>query len=164
MTLLLAFSHHILLGNFTVAHNYSVLFDGIFISVIGGYFLGEFLIKEKRINIKGIGIGILLALCVSQYYYINRPGDFSQNGDLYSNYKDIGDFMRKNSTEKDVLFTINLNEKPAPQIIYYAKRNFYQKNSMKEVREIINNRSIKSAKIFTIEKMKIKKLETITSE
>lgn len=164
ITISLAFSHHILLGNFTAAHNYSVLVDGIFISVLGGILFNEFLSSLASFRTKFIGVLLLFTMCIGQYYFINRPGETSQNGDSYSNYQDIGDYMRINSTKDDVLFTIGLDEKPAPQVIYYAKRNFYQLNDLKEVQKIINEKSIKRAKVFTIKNMKVQKLESIIAQ
>lgn len=164
ITILLAFSHHILFGNFTIAHNYSVLVDGIFISVLGAILFNELFYSISSLTNRTIGVVLLFTMCIGQYYFINRPGETSQNGDLYSNYQDIGDYIRINSTKDDVLFTIGLDEKPAPQVIYYAKRNFYQLNDLKEVQKIIDEKSIKRAKVFTIKNMKVQKLESIIAQ
>ena len=157
----LAFSHHILLGNFTIAHDYSVLVDGIFISVFGGIMMAEFYIQKRGNYIRYIGVGGVFVLCILQYYVINRPGEISQNGDQYNNYQKIGESIKNNSNTSDLIFTLNLNEKPAPQVIYYAKRNFYQVNDMDKVFELLKQRKAKFAKVFVIKDMKIEKIKTI---
>ena len=162
MTFILVFSHHFLLGEFTIAHNYSVLIDGVLISILVGVLFGT--IVESKINVTRnyIGIAVALILCVGQYYYINRPGEISQNGDKYSAFKEIGETIKNNSTKNDLLFTLNLNEKPAPQVIYYAKRNFYQVDHLTEVYLLLEERGEKSGKVFIIENMKVKRIEIVS--
>ena len=64
--------------------------------------------------------------------------------------KEIGLSIKTNSAPSDLIFTLNLKEKPNPQVIYYAKRNFHQLNNMSDVEEILAKENNESAKVFII--------------
>jgi len=161
--LFFVFSHHFLLSEFTIAHNYSVLIDGVIISLFLGLIYQQ-LESEGRLTTKRLTFILpVLFLSIGQYYFINRPGIFGQNGERYDYMKAIGHSIKTNSVPSDLIFTLNLKEKPNPQVIYYAKRNFHQLNNMSEVEEILSKKNNVSAKVFIIKDNKVDSIVSLKS-
>lgn len=159
----LIFSHHFLLSEFTSAHNYSVLIDGILISGIAGILLTKMI--NNGTSLKRIKFAMLLVFftSISQYYYINRIGEYSQNGDRYDFMQKIGETIKENSTKEEVIFVMNLEDKPSPQVIYYSKRNFHHVKDRDSANEIMYKSNIKTGKLFVIEKQKVKSIISINN-
>lgn len=159
--IILAYSHHLLLGNFTQGHDFSVLIDSVFIATLIGLFWVDW---KKRLNIRFVSHSIII-LCLfistTQYFYINRPGKISQSGDLYDAMKNIGETIGNEAKPGEIIFTVNLNEKPAPQVMYYAKRNFVHVNSLSEAKAEFNRRKKEEGIVFYIERMKVVNVERL---
>lgn len=112
---------HLVLPNYS-GHDFVSLYGAVFLSVVAGIGSEFFLKKGKWIFSGALAAYILIS--TAQYYYINRPGEISQRGDRYADYKDIGIAIKQNSNPDEVVFL--LNEKPSPEVIFYAERNILQ--------------------------------------
>lgn len=144
------FLYHIVFSEFTIAHEYSVLYDTVYYCLL----IGVFIIKSNRfLDEKRISFHLLLftsfALSIGQYYIINRPGLKSQNGDLYANQQQLGLFIKKHAANDEVIIVRNLIERPNPQVVFYAKRNFYSVRSNDEKNKLIKKLTAK--KYFYLE-------------
>jgi hypothetical protein len=160
----LLFSHHILLKEFTAVHNYSVLIDGILISGLVGVLITKMIIHYRLIMFSKVAMLLVVVCSIAQYYYINRIGDYGQNGDRYDYMQKIGESIRENSTGEDVIFVMNMKDKPSPQVVYYSKRNFYYVNDESSANEMVKELNIKSAKIFVIEDKRVEDILSIGSD
>ena len=78
--------------------------------------------ERKKFYWAAISIYMLASVC--QYYYINRPGERSQNGDRYAEMRDIGKAIAVQSSKEEVVFLKGM--KPSPEIVFYAGRNIKQ--------------------------------------
>lgn len=160
----LCFSHHFLLGEFTAAHNYSVLLDGVLISGLSGLLLSRMIDAKLKTWLLYSLLGLVFLASITQYYYINRIGDYGQNGDRYDFMQTIGETMRENSTEDEVLFVMNLNDKPAPQVMYYAKRNFHHVKSLNEADSLMKMYDIQKSKVFVIKDQVVVEIRTLSRQ
>ena len=161
ISIILVFSHHFLLPEFTAEHNYSVLIDGILISGIVGIFLTRMINKGKRIKLTNLGLFLVFLSSISQYYYINRIGDYGQNGDRYDFMQKIGNSIQENSSNEEVVLVMNLTDKPAPQVMYYAKRNFHHVDDRTHAYEIMHESNAKPGKLFIIDNQEVKEIVPI---
>ena len=78
---------------------------------------------------------IFFIVSISQYYYINRVGQISLNGDRYDYAKGIGKIIQKNAYDNEVVFVDD--SKMRPQISYYAKRTILNATTLEQARQII---------------------------
>lgn len=110
---------------------------------------------------RGLGGGLLamILLCIAQYYYINRPGEISQNGDRYDYMQTLGENIRSNAAANEVIFLKGY--KPDPQVMYYARRNMLRAADPLEVRTILEKRGTERGVLFTIENYEIKRIERV---
>ena len=69
------------------------------------------------------------SLCITEYYYFNRPGDFDRKGRPYAEYKELGSQIKEIVRPDEVIF---INADPAPQCWYYAKRHYIFVNDIVE--------------------------------
>lgn len=164
ITICLCFSHHFLLGEFTAAHNYSVLLDGVLMSGLVGLLLRRMLDLKMRRRILYSSLGLVFLASITQYFYINRIGDYGQNGDRYDFMQRIGETIRANSTELEVLFVMNLKDKPAPQVMYYAKRNFHHVKSFNQADSLMKAHDIQLGKVFVIKDQAVDEIRTLSRE
>ncbi|HOG38577.1 MAG TPA: hypothetical protein PLD95_03860 [bacterium] len=142
--------HHIVFFNGTVAHDFFLLKDSIYLSIFGGLIVGYFLNNIKRgqqlFLITGIIFFIILSITI--YYKFNNP--------YSSQYKNIGEDINRLSKNDEVLF-IKRNDfnfdsvaKVVPQIIFYAKRNIAAWESNEASIELIKLNKASGGKIFFI--------------
>ena len=156
--------HHLLLQEFTAVHNYSVLLDGIFISGMVGVLTSKMLIQHKfSLFAKGV-LMFAFILSIVQYYYINRIGDYGQNGDRYDYMQEIGETIKENATGKDVIFMMNFEDRPSPQVMYYAKRNFYYIEDIASANQILKDRGKKSGKVFIVDNKAVSEVVAIHNQ
>ncbi len=151
--------HHLVFVEFTLVHDFAVLKGGILLAV-GIGLLVEKLAHHKSIAFKS-GAFVMVFLCIAQYYYINRPGKISQNGDLYNYMQTLGENIR-NNTQADELIFLN-GYKPDPQVMYYARRNMLRAADSTEVKTILEERGAVRGVLFTIKNYKIENIEKINA-
>lgn len=148
-----AWLHHLLLSEFTRAHDYSALIDAIYIAILIAMLPVLFASRKKML---GITVFACFLVGIAQYFYINRPGEVGQNGDRYDSFERMGQLIRETAHPDEVVYVIGLSEKPAPQLMYYAKRNFRYADSVEEVRrEMIRSRK-GLAHIYFVDGLEIK--------
>lgn len=111
--------------------------------------LFERLKTSKAILSGRLRLLVLLSVIISigSYYYINRPGKFSINGDEYSVSKQLGLQIKNTSTNDAVIFTIGEAE-IHPQIIFYAQRNIKEVSTREEALNFLIFRQIKQGFIY----------------
>jgi hypothetical protein len=158
-----ALLHHFIFPEFTFAHDYSVLIDASFLSVVSSILLASNQFKIKQTSYFIIGFTVV-SFSIFQYYIINRPGKISQRGENYSVFKNIGTFIHNNAQKDEVIFIQNLPDLPNPQVVFYSKRNFYSVNSKSEMKEIIISNQIKKVFFVKIKDYSISNSEHIFTE
>ena len=155
-----AFLHHFLLREFTVAHNYSVLIDAIYLGILISILFSAKGEKSNE-NFKLISLFLVLVVGIFQYYFINRPGEISQNGDRYDSFKLIGERIKETAQPDEVVYLVNFHENPAPQLMYYSKRNFLYAKDENHANAQIAERQDKKARIYFIENNKIDRIKIV---
>jgi hypothetical protein len=152
------FFHHFIFSEFTIAHDYSVLIDGTFLCILLGIMTMECPLQGRKFK---IGLSFFLVVSMGHYYYINRPGDVGQNGDRYDDYQQIGTFIRKHASKDEVIFIEDLPDLPNPQVVFYAKRNFYSIDDKSEIAKKMKMRSEKKVFYMKLERFKRKEIKHI---
>jgi hypothetical protein len=137
--------HHIVFSGFTAAHDYSVLIDASYLAILGAFICYKLNVFSYRI-IKQLvfGFSFIFLSCLI-YYGINRPGEISQRGDRYDAFQKIGQTIQNHSSSDDIIFIEGLEDLPNPQVVYYAKRNFYAIKSKSEMASILKRRNCSKA-------------------
>ncbi len=124
---------HAVLSNYS-GHDFTTLYGGLFLSVAFGILAWSISQKVKK-KWMASGTAVLAMLCIAQYYYINRPGEYSLRGDRYADFWDIGKSIANQSSNDEVIFAIGL--KPSPEVIFYAGRNIKQVRDEKEAKDFL---------------------------
>ncbi len=139
--------YNVLLLEFSAENDYAFLkFSLFFIIAFLFYFQ-----KVKKNPYAKLTLALLFITCSCTYYYINKPGIKSRNGDLYNEFKNIGTFIKQNVKSKEVIFT-NLAENNLQAVMYYAKRNIRNFTSFDELKNHIFMHKIKNAIYITNDK------------
>ena len=97
-------------------HDFFVLKTLPFLSVLVSLIFTQ--AYNNRIQI--ICVSFLIISSVFLYYYINKPGAYARNGDLYATDKNISQQILNEIKSNEVAFT---NIDVSPQIVYYTHRN-----------------------------------------
>jgi hypothetical protein len=63
-----------------------------------------------------------IVLLIAQFYLTNMPGSHSLKGARYDLDKKMGEFIKEKSSKDEVVV---INEKPSPQMVFYAGRNIF---------------------------------------
>jgi hypothetical protein len=153
--------YHFVFMEFTVVHDYSVIIDGLFWAFIIGFIAERIQLSFVKTN---VFTSVIILMSIAQYYYINRPGKYNQNGDSYSIYQDIGETIKSTSTADDTIFIIGFDEsvnRNNPQIIYYAKRNFKPIDDENEVEEFMRTFNRKHGKIYILNQGTVQEIKTV---
>jgi hypothetical protein len=153
--------YHLVFMEFTVVHDYSVIIDGLFWAFIIGFIAERIQLSSVKTN---VFTSLIILMSIAQYYYINRPGKYNQNGDSYSIYQDIGETIKSTSTADDTIFIMGFDEsvnRNNPQIIYYAKRNFKPIDDENEVIEFMRTFNRKQGKIYILEQGTVQEIKAI---
>ncbi len=153
------FMHQLVFIEYTVVHDFAALKVGILMAVGLGW-LTKDLTGFK--HLLGLGIATAFLLCIVQYYYINRPGEINQNGDRYDMMQKLGEAIRDNTHEGEIVFLNGY--KPEPQVMYYARRNMLRAADTAAVREILEERNAKKGVLFTIDYYTVKKIERVVND
>ncbi len=150
--------YHILFMEFTVSHDYSVIMDGLFWSFMLAWLSSLLHLTRKRMLLL---TGAVIVVSIAQYYFINRPGIYNQNGDLYSIYMDIGERIKNTSTPEETIFVTGFDQSVNPnnpQIMYYAKRNFKPVRDMAEAQKYMRDHHRSQGKLYVLTEGKVGKI------
>jgi hypothetical protein len=148
------FLYNILFLNWTAVHDFSIIPIGILLVIASAYLLS----LTHNEALKKLMFYTTIILCVVQYFFINRPGASSQNGDKYDAYQKAGFTISKNIPVNTRIF-LNLNNQRI--IEYYAKRTFTHANTPGEAIKICRNFSIKKAVWVKIVNLEVKEIIAI---
>lgn len=120
-TLPVVFLHFALL-NYS-GHDFVSIYGALFLSVVVGILYDKLKRRQVLSNymLNG-GIVVTVLLSVAMYYYINKPGEYSWKGDFYATSKNIGEFIKENAKDDEVVYLTG-NVILDPQLIVYAERN-----------------------------------------
>lgn len=120
---------HLALPDYS-GHDFVSLYGAVFLSIAAG--IGsQYLIGEKKWMLPMV-LAAYVVVSIGHYYYINRPGEFSQRGDRYADLMETGLAIKQLVQPNEVVFF--LNEKPVPEVIFYAERNILQVVNEEEAR------------------------------
>jgi len=134
-TLPILFLHFFLL-NYS-GHDFVSLYGSLFLAVLVGILYDKLIgIKTVKPLVLNIGIVGIILLSIAQYYYINKPGDYSFKGDYYATSMEIGSFI-KNDAKVDEVVYLTGDVVLDPQLIYYAERNIIKVDN-KDFKKIFN--------------------------
>ncbi len=150
--------HQLIFIEYTVVHDFAVLKGGILIAVGLGYWGVDLTSFRKPV---GIAMIATFLLCIGQYYFINRPGEINQNGDRYDMMMKLGEAIKENTTDDEVIFLNGY--KPEPQVMYYAGRNMLRATDIATARKILAEREAQKGVLFTINHYKIENIERVVS-
>ena len=95
------------------------------------------------------------------YFYINRPGNYSLNGDLYATEMDIGKFINAHIDPNEVVFAEKFEI--SPQIVFYAHRNIKEVGSADEAMKFLSNHPIKQGVLFQVDSSGAIKFERLNA-
>jgi hypothetical protein len=144
--------HHLVFFNFTAIHDFSVLKDAIFFSLLVGmlcYLLqgtadGGFVVNGRRqlLN-KGLTLAFACSLLVGigQFWKLNQ--------DSNDNFKETGKFIARTAQPNEVIFAVM--EELCPQVVFYAHRNIASYHNEKSARELIRKNGARRGIIFEID-------------
>ena len=149
--------HHIIFIKYSMFHDFSVLKAVIFLSIQAALlsYACRNLIPKKYFY---PAIALVLISCIIQYYFINRPGSTSRNGDRYDAFKEIGMEIKTKASNDDVVF---LNGIKGPQIIYYSGRNIFNVADEDGARMILDELDAEKGKLFWVEEQKVVRVEEV---
>jgi len=137
--------HQLIFLQFSYIHDYSVLKLALPLSIFTSLIIVQF--KQK---IRFVIVSCVLISSIATHYYINRPGQFAQNGDKYSYLQTLSIDIRKVVANDEILVIKDLVM--MPQIMYYTKRNYLT---------FENEASCKKACIITLNNWKIQSVSHI---
>ncbi len=126
MSLLPIYMLHSLLLNYS-GHDFTTLYLSCFVAIGSVLLLAKFSSRVQLIFTAGI-----VVLGIGNYYFVNRPGEISQNGDHYAEFMEQGEFIREVASDDEVVFW--LDGHIDPMTVVYAKRNIKEIPSPKEAR------------------------------
>ena len=134
---------HLVLMNYS-GHDFVSLYGSLFLSVVVGI-LYDKLKRQNVISPYFLNGGILttIVLSIALYYIINRPGDYSLKGDLYAVSKNLGEKIKKDAQDDEIIYLTG-DVVLDPQLIYYAERNIITiPNNNKTIDSVLNlNKSV----------------------
>lgn len=140
---------HLALMNYS-GHDFVGLYGAPVISVstvlILDVWIAQQIIKPGTATI-AVVVGILVS--VGSYYYINRPGSVSLNGERYAVQKELGERIGKEANTNEVVFIQGLL--PEPQVIIYAKRNIKVVENREEAIHFLNTHGREKGVLFIVD-------------
>ncbi len=151
LSLLPIITHHLVFFDFTVIHDFSVLKDAVFLSLLAGvlcYLLqgmadGGFALSGRRqlLN-KGLMLAFACSLLVGigQFWKLNR--------DSNDNFRETGKLVARTAQPDEVIFAVM--EELCPQIVFYAHRNIAEFWGEQSARELIRKNGARRGIIFEI--------------
>ena len=152
LSILIILSHHFLLLEFTQRHDYSAVKSGWLIAYFFAciyYQLKPFLQKKAYFLPVFIVFGGVL-----QYYYINRPGAYSQNGDAYAAMQQVGASIAEQSRGEECVF-VSDPDFDTPQVQFYAHRTPHFVSTIDSCRSFLQRAHLPKGVFFDIKNQKI---------
>jgi len=145
--------HHLLLFNFTAAHEFSVLKAAPFLAIVSGLLATKLENKTDpiwRLKPRSLVIASLLLCCVSCVWVYSLVV-----GPETSAYKTIGDFIAQNARPDEIVFAqyqrpSNKADRPLPQIVYYAHRNIAVWSGEAYARKLSQMNGVSKIVVFVI--------------
>ncbi len=137
---------HSILSNYS-GHDFTTLYGGLFFCVIFGM-LVHAASQKRKTKWVAAGMIVFVSLSIAQYYYINRPGEYSVKGNRYADFKDIGKSIAGLSSSDEVIFLKGM--KPSPEIIFYAGRNIQQIHDENEAIEFLQKHFLAKGVILKV--------------
>jgi energy-converting hydrogenase Eha subunit A len=145
--------HHLLLFNFTAAHEFSVLKAAPFLAIAAGLLVAKLWGRPNPIwrmrprVVVATSLLLCCAACVWDYSLIVGPET--------SAYKTIGDFIAQNARPDEIVFAqyqraTNKADRPLPQIVYYAHRNIAGWSGEAYARELSRTNGVPNIVVFVI--------------
>lgn len=130
--------HHVVFPEFSSRHEYSVLKASFSLALLFGLMMQNMPVKKMY-----IAAFLFFAASIAQFYYINRLGKVSFNGDRYEVSQKTGEIIRSYAQPDEAVF-VNDND-------MYTQMNFYAK------RITINAFTLAEAKAKLVSQTKNKK-------
>jgi len=149
LTLLPVVLHHLVFFNFTSIHDYSVLKDAVFFSLLAGmlcyllYGLSDVLSGWRLLNgVLAAAFVCSLLIGIGRFWKINR-----NSSDCC---KVTGETISRAAQPDEVVFVV-VPEESCAQIVYYAHRNIAEFWETKDARELIRKNGARRGIIFEID-------------
>ena len=143
LIMLPALFYFVVLSEFSAENDYAVLKFSF------GLILALLLLLDTCT--KKIQIIITIAICaanIALYYYINKPGNTSYNGDAYNAIKNMGLYIKQTSKLTETI-VVNSPVYNYLGVIYYAERNIVFLQNNEEVNEYITTNKLHNVKVYT---------------
>jgi hypothetical protein len=128
--------------------DFSVLKASFFLSITSALMISSAM-KTATNQSKVIVTTIICMAGLVIYFFINRPGENSLNGDRYATEMNIGKFINEHTDTNEVVFAKDFEV--SPQIVFYAHRNIKEVNSEKQAVNFLNSHPIKQGVIFQMD-------------
>lgn len=132
---------HLVLLNYS-GHDFVMLYGALFLSVLVGILYDK--LKRAKVLTPYLlngGVLLVIALSLSIYYYINKPGDYSWKGDYYAKSKEVGLFIKKDAQPNEVVY-LSGDIVLDPQLIVYAERNIISLPAKNIDSSLLNQKSV----------------------
>ena len=144
--------HHLLFFNLTSVHDFSVLKDGVFISVLIALFYHGLInifqvdVSDKnRIRIiKIMNLIVILMVIFSIYKYLTIN---SYNND---SFKNIGKEIARLANNDEIVFIKAEKFNIVPQIVFYAHRNIAEWKGYSKAKELLDLNNVEQGVIFIL--------------
>lgn len=147
--------HHLIFFNYTAAHEFSVLKGTPIIAIVAGLLAWQLWESRPGSRISSIFLRAFLwaslALCclasIFEYRILTGPN--------VPAYKEIGDFIAKNSSPDEIVFAEYQQPsrdlgRPLPQIVLYAHRNIAVWQDENQARELARQNGVLNIVVFVI--------------
>ena len=136
--------HHLVFFDFTAIHDYSVLKDTVFLSLLAGMLCYLLMLDGGQQILNGILAAAFvcsLLIGIGQFWKLNRESRDS--------FKETGEIMARTTKPDEVIFAVM--EELCPQIVFYAHRNIAEYWGEQSARELIRKNGARRGIIFEID-------------
>jgi hypothetical protein len=146
LTLLPVVLHHLILFDFTSIHDYSVLKDAVFLSLLAGMLCYLLMLSGKQQILNGILAAAFicsLLIGIGQFWKLNQ----NSTSDCF---KESGEFIARTAQPDEVVFFI-MDDELCAQFVFYAHRNIAEYKGEQSARELIRKNGARRGIIFEID-------------
>ena len=140
--------------------DFGVMKASFFLSITSALMISS-VMKTAGKQLKMILTVIICITGLILYFYVNRPGNYSLNGDLYATEMDIGKFINEHIDPNEVVFAEKFEI--SPQIVFYAHRNIKEVGSADEAMKFLSNHPIKQGVLFQVDSSGAIKFERLNA-
>jgi len=140
--------HHLAFFNHYVIHNFSILKDGVFISILMAFFYHKISLYEGGAWKLVIAAGFILAIIFSINAYFRISYCFS------SHSMDIGKEISMMANKNDVVFLNTDKPTLRPQVVFYAHRNIALWKDVSSAKQLLRMNKSDRAIVFILDKSK----------